>query len=89
MRIPMMFRWPGKLPVREDELLFSAPDIYPTLLGLMGMSEHIPDQIEGTDFSNTVAGRREINVLPRSCILLCLMADNLMVSAGCAQTVIR
>lgn len=57
MRIPMMFRWPGKLPVREDELLFSAPDIYPTLLGLMGMSEHIPDQIEGTDFSNTVAGR--------------------------------
>lgn len=25
MRIPMMFRWPGKLPVREDELLFSAP----------------------------------------------------------------
>lgn len=23
----------------------------------MGMSEHIPDQIEGTDFSNTVAGR--------------------------------
>ncbi|EDL8430476.1 TPA_asm: sulfatase-like hydrolase/transferase [Salmonella enterica subsp. diarizonae] len=56
MRIPMMFRWPGKLPACQDDLLFSAPDIYPTLLGLMGLGEHIPDNVEGTDFSKTLMG---------------------------------
>lgn len=54
MRIPMMFRWPGKIAPKSDDLLFSAPDIYPTLFGLMGMDDLIPDTVEGTDFSKTV-----------------------------------
>uniref|UniRef100_UPI00114D3E0F Chondroitin sulfate/dermatan sulfate 4-O-endosulfatase protein n=1 Tax=Vibrio sp. FC509 TaxID=1540143 RepID=UPI00114D3E0F len=56
MRIPMMFRWPGKLTPRQDDLLFSAPDIYPTLFGLMGLEELIPDTVEGTNFAKTVSG---------------------------------
>lgn len=54
VRIPMMFRWKGKLQSRQDDLLFSAPDIYPTLLGLMGMSDAIPDTVEGTNFAKTI-----------------------------------
>ncbi len=56
MRIPMIFRWPGTLTAQENDILFSAPDIYPTMLGLMGMSELIPDTVEGTNFANTVKG---------------------------------
>lgn len=56
MRIPMMFRWPGKLSPRQDDILFSAPDIYPTMFGLMGMDELIPDTVEGSNFANTVKG---------------------------------
>lgn len=56
MRIPMMFRWPGKLSPRNDDILFSAPDIYPTMFGVMGLSDLIPDTVEGRNFANTVAG---------------------------------
>ncbi|WP_299017831.1 sulfatase-like hydrolase/transferase [uncultured Photobacterium sp.] len=57
MRIPMMFRWPGKIKPGQDDILFSAPDIYPTMFGLMGMDEYIPDTVEGTNYANTVLGK--------------------------------
>ncbi|OLQ72901.1 sulfatase [Photobacterium proteolyticum] len=57
MRIPMIFRWPGTLKPNQDNLLFSAPDIYPTIFGLMGMEEYIPDTVEGINFANTVKGK--------------------------------
>lgn len=56
MRIPMIFRWPGTLAAQDSDILFSAPDIYPTMLGLLGMEDLIPDTVEGTNFANTVRG---------------------------------
>lgn len=56
MRIPMIFRWPGQLSPNHDDLLFSAPDIYPTLFGLLGLADLIPDTVEGTNFANTIRG---------------------------------
>ncbi|HIF9289294.1 TPA: sulfatase family protein [Photobacterium damselae] len=58
MRIPMIFRWPGKLQPQQNDLLFSAPDIYPTLFGLMGMEQLIPDTVEGTNFARTLQGMK-------------------------------
>jgi len=48
MRVPFMIRWPGKIPPRKDDLLMSSPDIYPTLLDLMGFSNAIPKDLQGT-----------------------------------------
>lgn len=56
MRIPMIFRWPGTLSAGSSDILFSAPDIYPTILGLMGMEDLIPDTVEGINFAKTVRG---------------------------------
>ena len=56
MRIPLMIRWPGRVPARRDKLLFSAPDLYPTMLGLMGLGCDIPQVVEGSDFSEFVLG---------------------------------
>ena len=47
MRIPFLIRWPGKIEARFDDLLISVPDIYPTLLELMGFGEKIPAGVEG------------------------------------------
>ncbi|HHC7201693.1 TPA: sulfatase [Vibrio parahaemolyticus] len=58
VRVPMIFRWKGKLQPMQDDLLFSFPDIYPTILGAMGLGEHIPDTVEGTDFTNTLLGEK-------------------------------
>lgn len=56
MRVPLMIRWPGQIPPRHDELLCSAPDIYPTLLDLMGFAGQIPAGVEGTSHAALVRG---------------------------------
>lgn len=47
MRVPFLVRWPGKIAPRRDELLLSTPDIYPTLLDLMGCGNRIPKDLHG------------------------------------------
>jgi arylsulfatase A-like enzyme len=51
MRIPFMIRWPGKIKSRLDDLLLSTPDIFPTMLDLMGCSDSIPENVEGVDYA--------------------------------------
>ena len=38
MRIPLMIRLSGRIKPRQDDLLISVPDMYPTLLELMGFT---------------------------------------------------
>ena len=47
MRIPFLIRWPNRIRPRHDNLLISVPDIYPTLLELMGLKDDIPNEIDG------------------------------------------
>ena len=51
LRIPLMLKFPGVIPPRHDGLLISIPDLYPTILGLLGFQTTIPDNIEGRDYS--------------------------------------
>ena len=60
MRIPFLIRWPGKIAPRTDDLLLSAPDIYPTLMQLMGYAEDIPPEVEGTGYGSLFAGETGI-----------------------------
>ncbi|MCG8477209.1 MAG: sulfatase [Cytophagales bacterium] len=49
--IPFMVRYPEKLRHRTTDLLMDTPDIMPSLLGLMGLNEQIPGDVQGRDFS--------------------------------------
>jgi arylsulfatase A-like enzyme len=60
-RVPFIARWPEKIKPEESGLHLSAPDIMPTLLGLMGVKEGIPTDIEGNDYSRTFRGIPEKN----------------------------
>ena len=51
MRVPMMFRLPGQVTPGRDQALMSAPDIYPTVLGLLGFGDAVPGQVEGTNLA--------------------------------------
>jgi N-acetylglucosamine-6-sulfatase len=61
MRIPFMLRWTGKIKPRRDDLLLSSPDIYPTLLDLMGFGRQIPATVEGLSHAGIITsnGRGE------------------------------
>lgn len=54
-RIPFLIRCPGVKRGRTDVCL-NTPDIAPTLLGLVGLSDSIPAEMEGDDLSFAVRG---------------------------------
>ena len=47
MRVPFLVRWPSRIEPRHDPLLLSTPDIYPTLLDLMGYAADVPQSVQG------------------------------------------
>ena len=51
MRVPLLIRYPGKLKPQHNDVLLSTPDIYPTLLGLMGFENLIPKEVDGQNFA--------------------------------------
>ena len=56
MRVPFLVRWPGRMEARQDELLLSTVDIYPTLLDLMGLGGEIPGEVQGTSYAGLFLG---------------------------------
>ena len=58
MRIPLIVRWPGKIRPRYDDLLLSVPDLYPTLLDLMGFSPAWPAGVQGTSHAGLILNEK-------------------------------
>jgi arylsulfatase A-like enzyme len=55
---PCLISWPKTISKRgSDDLLISTPDLMPTLLGLVGLKDKIPSQVEGTDFSEILLNK--------------------------------
>jgi arylsulfatase A-like enzyme len=48
-RVPLLFRWPRRIAAAELDLLSSAVDVLPTVLGLCGVT--VPDGVQGRDLS--------------------------------------
>ncbi len=56
VRVPFLIRWPERLAGdQKSDLLLNAPDIMPTLLGLMGLP--IPPAVEGADLSQCLLAK--------------------------------
>lgn len=56
VRIPFVVRWPGHVPAGQDDMPFSSVDVSPTLLGLLGLADAIPEEVQGIDCSPTLLG---------------------------------
>jgi arylsulfatase A-like enzyme len=57
INIPMIMRWPGKIPAsRFIDALHGPMDIFPTLCGLTGVD--IPKEVDGKDMSDIVLGKK-------------------------------
>lgn len=59
MQVPFLIRWPENIPARHDDLLISTPDIYPTLLDLMGQAGKIPPQVQGISHALSLRGEQD------------------------------
>ena len=66
MQIPLLIRFPGQLRPRKEDLLISVPDLYPTLLDLMGLGERSQSGVEGVSHAEllrTGTGQRPTSQL--------------------------
>ncbi len=59
MRIPLILKWPKKLKPDKSDLMLSVPDVYPTLMGLMGFEDAIPKDVSGKNYTNHLFGREQ------------------------------
>jgi len=50
--IPLIMSLPNKLQHRVDDLLINVPDFMPTILGLAGLKEQIPNNLDGSNFAD-------------------------------------
>jgi arylsulfatase A-like enzyme len=62
LSIPLMVYYPGKVEHYIDDLLISVPDFMPTILGLLGLEQYIPEDLDGTDFSQHIVGAGQSGV---------------------------
>ena len=59
-RIPAVIRMPGVIPQgSRADTLFNQVDIYPTLAGLTGSAELLPDTLSGVDLSAALLGKKD------------------------------
>ena len=55
IRVPLLLRWPGKIPIgARADLAVASVDLCPTLLGLAGLTA--PAGVQGRDLSATIRG---------------------------------
>ena len=55
-RVPFLIRWPGRIRPRRDDLLLATPDIYPTLMDLLGRPDLVPPAVEGASHARLFRG---------------------------------
>ena len=70
MNVPFLIRYPKRIVHRVDSLLLSAPDIMPTLLGLCGLEQDIPSQVQGRNYAPLFLGKKSGIAYPESALYM-------------------
>lgn len=70
MNIPFIVRYPKKVAHKVDNLLLSSPDIMPTVLGLSGLGDKIPQAVEGKNYSAFLLGEETTTKRPTSAVYI-------------------
>ncbi|QHI70117.1 sulfatase family protein [Tichowtungia aerotolerans] len=52
--VPLMIKYPGKTKGTLEDLMITPPDIMPTVLGLLGLEDRIPETVEGKNYSREI-----------------------------------
>lgn len=67
LSIPLIFHYPKKIPAHITDLLINVPDFMPTILGLANLEKHIPNALDGENFTSYVLNQTTHSIpKPRS-----------------------
>jgi arylsulfatase A-like enzyme len=69
--VPFMIKYPGRLEKSREDLMITPVDIMPTVLGLLGLRDRIPETVEGKNFAPEIlTGDWSTRPKPRSALFL-------------------
>lgn len=52
--VPFIMRYPAQLKPQINDLMIGAQDIMPTLLGMLGLADRLPDTVKGKNYSQGI-----------------------------------
>lgn len=70
--IPFIVHWPKGLKTGIADVLFSSTDVLPTAMGLAGLTNEIPIEVQGTDFSKLLTNPKNNSIKKPEAVLLML-----------------
>ncbi len=70
LNIPFMIKWGNRLQPRVVDRIVNVPDVMPTLLGLSGLGEAIPDEVQGDDFSELILNPDSKQAGPEAALIM-------------------
>ena len=60
MQIPLIITWPQRIKPRTDKkTMIALADLYPTLLTVMGLAHHIPEEVQTFNWANVLLEGKE------------------------------
>ncbi|TRX49034.1 sulfatase [Fulvivirga sp. M361] len=70
LNIPFLIRWGDRLKHRVEDRIVNVPDVMPTLLGLAGLEDKIPDGVQGTNFSALIRDTESNQKKPEAALIM-------------------
>jgi arylsulfatase A-like enzyme len=69
--VPFLICYPEAIRPRAEDLLLGSVDIMPSMLGMLGLKDRIPETVEGTDYSDGImTGKYSTCPKPQSALYL-------------------
>ncbi|GAA4232826.1 sulfatase [Postechiella marina] len=72
LAIPFIVHWPKGVKSGINDVLFGAPDVLPTAMGLAGLKEEIPSDIEGVNYASLLLDNKAEKVTKPEAVLIML-----------------
>tara|TARA_B100000809_G_C15066606_1_gene504408 strand:- start:674 stop:1471 length:798 start_codon:yes stop_codon:yes gene_type:complete len=71
LAIPFIVNWPKGLQSGVSDIILSVPDVLPTIMGLAGIGNKIPNDIEGTNYASLLKGDKNSKVKkPKAALIM-------------------
>ncbi|GAL82068.1 choline-sulfatase [Algibacter lectus] len=72
MAIPFVVHWPKGLKAGINDIMIGAPDVLPTAMGLAGLENDIPTEVQGTNLSDVLKNPKTSKIEKPQALLLML-----------------
>ncbi|WP_139958485.1 sulfatase family protein [Flavicella sediminum] len=72
LAIPFIIHWPKGLKTGISDIIMSVPDVLPTLMGLAGIANEIPKDIEGANYATLIQDEKNATIKKPEAALIML-----------------